>query len=102
MQGCKAVVFGALAQLGAHNTGSVGVRGSSPLRSTNNNKKDNNRISNIYPLTYAFIAVFAQLFLRYIWQNKLNTTSLNNYKSHDLKDFFNNTNFNTFLSNKGH
>ena len=26
--------FGALAQLGAHNTGSVGVRGSNPLRST--------------------------------------------------------------------
>ena len=27
-------VVGALAQLGAHNTGSVGVRGSNPLRST--------------------------------------------------------------------
>ena len=27
-------MFGALAQLGAHNTGSVGVRGSNPLCST--------------------------------------------------------------------
>ena len=27
-------ISGALAQLGAHNTGSVGVRGSNPLRST--------------------------------------------------------------------
>ena len=30
----KRVPDGALAQLGAHNTGSVGVRGSNPLRST--------------------------------------------------------------------
>ena len=29
---------GALAQLGAHNTGSVGVRGSNPLCSTNKNR----------------------------------------------------------------
>ena len=28
------IIYGALAQLGAHNTGSVGVRGSSPLCST--------------------------------------------------------------------
>ncbi len=31
-------VNGALAQLGAHNTGSVGVRGSNPLCSTNNKR----------------------------------------------------------------
>ncbi len=30
--------YGALAQLVAHNTGSVGVRGSNPLRSTKNNR----------------------------------------------------------------
>ena len=30
--------YGALAQLGAHNTGSVGVRGSNPLCSTKKNR----------------------------------------------------------------
>ena len=33
--------FGALAQLGAHNTGSVGVRGSNPLCSTKTKEEGN-------------------------------------------------------------
>ena len=36
-------IQGALAQLGAHNTGSVGVRGSSPLCSTKNSREHSDR-----------------------------------------------------------
>ena len=39
--------YGALAQLGAHNTGSVGVRGSNPLRSTKY-RKGSRRLPFLY------------------------------------------------------
>ena len=40
-------IYGVLAQLGAHNTGSVGVRGSNPLCSTIK-KAENHRISQLF------------------------------------------------------